>query len=85
MLENLSDEQEEMILACLKDVVKYSQHEKGELSFHKLVEKLAQDENMLKRLTEMLQKVRNRGGMNGMMGGPGGIGRNQAMNGRAIH
>lgn len=82
MLDNLSEEQEEMLLACLKEVFRFTQEKEGDASQQAFIEKLAQDENMLKRLTEMVEKYRNRGNGGGMHrqahlgGGGGGSGAN---------
>ena len=65
MLDNLSDEQEEMILAGIRDVYKHIGEKEGDQAQRQLIEKLAQDENMLKRLTEMLDKYRGREGGSG--------------------
>ena len=65
MLDNLSDEQEELMLACLKETYKNVTEKEGSEAQRAFLEKFAQDENMVKRLTEMLDKYRNRGGMGG--------------------
>lgn len=74
MLDNMSNEQEELLLGCLKEVSKYVAEKEGEQAHRALVEKLAADEHMLKRLTELLDKYRSRtgGAPLGHRGGGGG-------------
>ena len=62
MLDNLSEEQEEMLLACIKETSKHTMEKEGDHAHRQLVERLASDENMLKRLSEMLERYRNRTG-----------------------
>ncbi len=78
MLENLSDEQEELILAGLQAVSKHVSEKEGEMAHREFMEKLAQDENLLKRFSEMLEKYKNKNGGQqqhmGAMNRSGGVG-----------
>ena len=89
ILDNLSEDQEELMLACVKEV--YSHICKDEMNKHEIhdgrprartafIEALAADETMLKRLTEMLEKYKNRSNLGGQRGphnmGMGGGGNN---------
>ena len=61
MFENLSEEQEELLLVAMRDVSKHL-HETGHKGESRgLIEALANDENMLKCMTKVLTKVQNRG------------------------
>lgn len=71
MLENLSDEQEELILAGVQAVAKNIQEKEGEIAYRQFMEKLSSDENMLKRFSEMLDKYRNKNHMGSLQRGGG--------------
>lgn len=61
MLDNLSDEQEELLLASLKaSYTHVCSQEGGDRARTAFVEALANDENTLKRLSEILQKYKSR-------------------------
>jgi hypothetical protein len=60
MFDNLSEEQEELLLVAMRDVSKhlYETGHKGES--RGLIEALAKDENLLKCMTKVLAKVQHR-------------------------
>ena len=60
MVANLSDEQQEMFLHCLKEVSKHLTDTGRMQDYHDLVDKLAQDESMLNALSTMLEKYKER-------------------------
>ena len=69
MMENLSDEQEKMLLTGIRDAYKHAVEKGGPEEQRNLINSLAADEVMLNTLTQMLQKVRNKqsGGIGGRM------------------